>query len=89
MISVTNQAPKIASASGVATEPEHEQPERERADQRDDRGPPVDRPARRVLLVVLRPAHREAVGRDPEREPGGAEQTGQRLHRLGPSRRRW
>ena len=67
--SVTNHAPKTTNGERIAgREPERQQPERERPDQRRRRGPPVDRPTRRVLLVMLRPARREAVGRQAEGE---------------------
>ena len=66
MISVTNQAPKMASASGSAgnsrTSPAMARPPTAAQTRR----PPVDGTAGRMLLVVLRPAGGEAVRGDPQ-----------------------
>ena len=40
---------------------------------RADDGPPADRPAGGILVVVLGPARREPVGEDPEHRPDGGE----------------
>ena len=85
---VTNQAPKSTNASGSPAEPQRQQPEGERPGQRRRRRPPVDRTPRRMLLVMLRPARREPVGRQAEGEPAGPEQRGQWLHQRSRTRRR-
>ena len=80
MTSVTNHAPNSAKASGSRAEAERQQPEGDGPDDGRDRRPPVHAAAGRVLLVVLRPAGREAVRGQPEGQPGPGEQPGQRLH---------
>ena len=80
----TNQAPKSASASGSPANRIGSSPNATRRATATTRGPPADASAGRMLLVVLRPARREPVGDEPEREPAdpeGDRQDGQRLHR--------
>ena len=76
MTSVDEPRPEQPRASGSAPNRSGSSPKRQRPDER-DRPPSASRPpAGRVLLVVLRPAGREAVGGEAEGEPGRAQQAG-------------
>ena len=73
MTSVTNHAPKSASATGSPANRAGQERERDRGRGDDDHGPPAERTARRVLGVlgiVLGPADGEAVGREAEERAG-------------------
>ena len=72
--------PEQREGQRVRAEAERQEPEGDGPDDGRDRRPPVHATAGRVLLVVLRPAGREAVRGQPEGQPGPGEQPGQRLH---------
>ena len=83
-ISVTNQAPKSANASGSDPNRSGSRPSASAPTSAHDGRPPVDRPAgRHLLFVVLGPARREPVGADAERKAGGTQQSDEGLHRVG------
>ena len=81
--SVANHAPKRTTASGSAPNRGTSSPNASAPTIATTAVRQSTRRAGRVLFVVLRPARREPIGRDPEDGTARAEQPGDRLHPVG------